>query len=88
MTFSAENLAAFDMIKSIPAEDLNACVEQALSGYRTALSPGQPAERRLGTESQSKRAGYRACRPAFCQSKLPLDALRGRLAGDQLGPEQ
>ena len=32
MTFFAENLAAFDMIKSIPAEDLNACVAQALSG--------------------------------------------------------
>ena len=45
MTFSAENLAAFDMIKSIPAEDLNACV--AAHRYSTALSPGQPAERRL-----------------------------------------
>ena len=32
MTFFAENLAGFDMVKSIPADDLNACVEQAVLG--------------------------------------------------------
>ena len=32
MTLFAENLAGFDMVKSIPADDLNACVEQALLG--------------------------------------------------------
>ena len=76
MTFSAENLAAFDMIKSIPAEDLNACVAQALSGiaqhYPQASLPSadwvlKARAKELGIEPAGQRSANRSCHLMPCE---------------------
>ena len=76
MTFFAENLAAFDMVMSIPADDLNACVEQAVLGiaqhYPQASLPSadwvlKARAKELGIAPAGQRSANRSCHLMPCE---------------------
>ena len=76
MMFSAENLAEFDMAMSIPADDLNACVEQAVlgiaQGYPNARLPSadwvlKARATELGIAPVGQRSANRSCHLMACE---------------------
>ena len=76
MTFSEENLVGFDMAMSIPARDLNACVEQAVLGiaqrYPDAQLPSADwvltaRATELGIAPSGQQSANRSCHLMACK---------------------
>ena len=75
--FSAENLAEFDMAMSIPADDLNACVQQAVlgiaQGYPDASLPSadwvlKARATELGIAPAGQWSANRSCHLMACEA--------------------